>query len=265
MEEFNEAHALTEEKALPNRVPSLWPVTFGMVGIFVLPSLAALVITVLVAKFDHNLLAGTGKIRSQEISGIIATNIVSQVVEYIFMWAGLLLCALFFANNYSRDWRSDLGWKMEWRKDLPLAIAVVLITWFAVGIYAIGFQKLTHTSVQNLGNSSAVLHPHSHWRWVFAIIAICCAPVVEEIFFRGLTLYTLAARYGSVVGVIVSAILFAVVHVQTTLKSSEVTCGLILIVGLIFGFVKVKTGRLGVTILAHMLFNGAATLVALRS
>ena len=113
----------------------------------------------------------------------------------------------------------------------------------------------------NLGNSSTVLQPHSRWNWVFAMITILFAPVIEEIFFRGLAFYVIAARFGSTVAILASALLFALAHFQTTLAATESTVGVIFVQGVVFGFARSKTNRLGTTLLAHVFFNTIAVIV----
>lgn len=85
---------------------------------------------------------------------------------------------------------------------------------------------------------------------------VLVAPVVEELFFRGLLLGAIRERWGSVVAVIGSSAFFGATHFQP-LQFAGLTAA-----GLVFAAAVVKTGRLGSAIAVHVGFN-ATTFVAL--
>lgn len=87
---------------------------------------------------------------------------------------------------------------------------------------------------------------------VFAVFVVVGAPVVEELFFRGLLLRALARRMPGWAAITVSSILFGVAHFQL-----QELPGLILI-GAVLGTMAWRTGRLGPPIAAHAGFNALA-------
>lgn len=89
----------------------------------------------------------------------------------------------------------------------------------------------------------------------FVGAAAVIAPIVEEWFFRGMLLPALARRFGTMAGVVVSSLLFMLVHQPISYPG-------ILAIGLILAWLRVATGRLAPAILAHMAFN-AVTVIAL--
>ncbi|MGI9022956.1 MAG: CPBP family intramembrane glutamic endopeptidase [Acidimicrobiales bacterium] len=95
------------------------------------------------------------------------------------------------------------------------------------------------------------------------LFTVVGAPVVEELFFRGLLLRSLQRRLPNVVAIPVSALLFGASHLQPL--SPE---GLLLVVtslvafGAVLAYITVRTGRLGPAIWTHAVFN-AYTMVAL--
>ncbi|MDN4641345.1 CPBP family intramembrane metalloprotease [Agreia sp. PsM10] len=113
--------------------------------------------------------------------------------------------------------------------------------------------------------------------WVFGTILapVLLAPFVEELFFRGLLQrallqagsHRLSARSATVLSIITSAALFALLHLTqaanpigaAVLGISAVTFGLAaaLIAGL--------TGRIGGAIIAHVVFNGSLVAASLFS
>ena len=88
------------------------------------------------------------------------------------------------------------------------------------------------------------------------VIVVLGAPVVEELFFRGLLQRSLLRRVAPVLAVAISALVFGVTHFQLLQFPALVAFGAVL------GFLALRTGRLGPAIVAHMAFN-AVTVIAL--
>src|SRR3546814_13149860 len=78
---------------------------------------------------------------------------------------------------------------------------------------------------------------------------VVVAPVVEELFFRGLLLGTVRERWGTFAAVIGSSVFFGATHFQP-LQFAGLTAA-----GLVFAAAVVKTGRLGSAIEVHVGFN----------
>ena len=83
------------------------------------------------------------------------------------------------------------------------------------------------------------------------------APIVEEIFFRGLTLRALEARMRRRTALVVSAFVFGVVHLQFLQFPA------LLAIGLICGWLAQRDGRIGRAIWAHVGFNAVTVAVLL--
>ena len=93
--------------------------------------------------------------------------------------------------------------------------------------------------------------------WQLAVIAIgvvAIAPLVEEVFFRGLTQRAFARRFGPRVTVVSSGVVFALVHWQGLQFPALLGFGLFLAV------IAQRTGRLGINIFAHAGFNGVTVI-----
>lgn len=88
------------------------------------------------------------------------------------------------------------------------------------------------------------------------VLVVIGAPLVEELFFRGLLLRALDRRVGPLWAVGLSALAFGLAHQELLQLPALVVFGLIL------GALAERTGRLGPGIFAHMAFN-AVTLVVL--
>jgi CAAX protease family protein len=98
----------------------------------------------------------------------------------------------------------------------------------------------------------------------FAIAAVVVAPFVEEVIFRGMMLRGLRSRLPAAVAIAVQGGLFGLAHVQPTFGRENI--GLVIalaVVGTGFGIGCYLVRRIGPTIIAHALFNGAAVIYLL--
>jgi len=89
----------------------------------------------------------------------------------------------------------------------------------------------------------------------FIFIGSVCAPLGEEIMFRGFVLNLLAAKRGVAFGVIASSVVFGLLHQQTALHAA--------VCGLVFALVYLRYDSLWPGIVLHALYNFVAPLWAL--
>jgi membrane protease YdiL (CAAX protease family) len=81
------------------------------------------------------------------------------------------------------------------------------------------------------------------------ISTVIAAPVVEEILFRGYILDAIREMHGDAVAVLGSAALFGALHLV------PYVVGMAAIGGVIYGWVRIKTGSLWPSIVSHMVWN----------
>jgi uncharacterized protein len=89
---------------------------------------------------------------------------------------------------------------------------------------------------------------------VFLIVLV--APVTEEILFRGLILRGLLARHRPAVAVILTAFLFGVLHLNPW-QFLSAFC-----LGVVFGWIYLRTGSVALCIAAHAINNGFFMIVS---
>ena len=88
------------------------------------------------------------------------------------------------------------------------------------------------------------------WPTLFFLVAI--QPIGEEIFFRGF-LYDKIENYaGGPFAVVITAILFGIAHMS---YGKEIPVILIILMGLVLGYIVYRTRNLYSAIIAHILFN----------
>ncbi|MFI5045421.1 MAG: CPBP family intramembrane glutamic endopeptidase [Acidimicrobiia bacterium] len=88
------------------------------------------------------------------------------------------------------------------------------------------------------------------------------APVAEELMFRGVLLRSLLRRVGPGAAVLVSAVAFGLVHLLDFTVGSLIALPVLVLFGVVSGWLAVRSGDLGRSILFHAGFN-AFTAVAL--
>jgi hypothetical protein len=85
---------------------------------------------------------------------------------------------------------------------------------------------------------------------VFSFIAIViAAPIIEELIFRGIILNGLLQRYSPIKSIILSSILFGIVHLNPWQFISA------LIIGVFSGWVYYRTRKISLSILIHLVNN----------
>jgi membrane protease YdiL (CAAX protease family) len=90
----------------------------------------------------------------------------------------------------------------------------------------------------------------------FAVTALLLAPLVEELFFRGLLMRSLETVVPAWLAVAVQAVLFGFAHTSANLGTADlVIVGSTAAAGLVFGLMARRYRRLGPTVAAHAWFN----------
>lgn len=85
-----------------------------------------------------------------------------------------------------------------------------------------------------------------------AVVVTFLAPVVEELFYRGLMLRAAARRFGTRWAVVGTSAIFGASHFQLVQFPG------LFVFGAVLAVLAVRTGRLGASIAAHVAFNGVA-------
>lgn len=143
-------------------------------------------------------------------------------------------------------------------KKFSLKKFIVLI-FFYFGMYVLATCAMN--VVANLFPSLAEEYSHvaevlTMDNFILSTITIALLPAVaEELLFRGVILTSFKKKYGAIIAVIISALIFGIYHmnwVQGIYAS---------ILGIALGFVYVKTGSLFATIILHFLNNFYAVLI----
>lgn len=96
-------------------------------------------------------------------------------------------------------------------------------------------------------------------RLLFAILAVICAPLVEEFLFRGVMLAGFTRSWGLPVAVVLCSTIFVALHITELLRFWPATFGLAGIAALTM-WLRIRTRSLGPAVAAHLGYNGLLVL-----
>jgi uncharacterized protein len=97
--------------------------------------------------------------------------------------------------------------------------------------------------------------------YAFAFLAIAFAPFMEELFFRGFLYPVLARRLGVMLGVVLTALPFALIH-QPEYKAWGPVL-IIFLVGVVLTLVRAKMKSVGASFIVHSIYNGVPVVAAI--
>jgi hypothetical protein len=157
-------------------------------------------------------------------------------------------------RDFGISWRwIDAGWApLIWLGALGCQVVVALV--------------VLATRIPITSNTEGVKELDADRGYVIALLvtAVCAAPIVEELVFRGLVLRGLLSRYAAVPTIASQAVLFGVAHVDPVRGAGNIGLSLVLSgVGAAFGAAAFWLRRIGPTMIAHAIFNGVVLTIVL--
>jgi membrane protease YdiL (CAAX protease family) len=182
------------------------------------------------------------------------------------LWLGLVGTAA----KVSRDQGSgnivrDFGWRIGTWWDLPVGAAVGLACQYGlVRVLYLPFETFDHTLARRISqpaqNDTSSVHTAPEFVVALLLLAVG-APLVEELFFRGLLLRSLRSAIGrahprlAVPGsVLISAVAFALAHFEAVQFLGLAAFGVVL------ALMTWRWDRLGPSVAAHAAFNASAVI-----
>lgn len=188
-------------------------------------------------------------------------HITVLVVSEAGLWAGFLGAAYLASRRHGTgSWPKDFGL-------LPpnLGQGLAAIGWGFLARVAALFVEVVIAVIVAVAKGERHIHkakakaslvgytPHGVLAWVVLAIIVCVlAPVVEEIFFRGLIQGAAIRKWGPTVGVLLTAVIFSCAHIL----DEGLTAPFVLFPGaILLGEFRRRTGKLGPGMIAHATMN----------
>jgi membrane protease YdiL (CAAX protease family) len=180
----------------------------------------------------------------------------STVATLLALWTGLVAAAVLTSRLKGRgSLREDYGLRIE-RRDVLAGLAAGVACQFLLTLLYLPFTWL-NPDLDVSAEARRLIDPvQGAGLALLAMFLIVGAPVVEELFFRGMLQRALGRRFGPGPAVAVSSVVFGVTHYQPVQL-----LGLI-VFGVVLGVMAERTGRLGLGMVTHAAFN-ATTVVLL--
>jgi membrane protease YdiL (CAAX protease family) len=139
-----------------------------------------------------------------------------------------------------------------------VAVVGMLAVWVSSRVAGTKPPTLAHPTLQTL-----VDNPSDVWAWTLAALAVIGAPIQEEIMYRAcLQSAILRATNHAAFSVIITSVLFAAAHLVGSVAVPVHAAVTLFFLSLTFGYVFERTGKLGVVIGMHILFNAANVAIA---
>ena len=155
--------------------------------------------------------------------------------------------------------RIDLGLRLTW-PDTGWGVLAGVSGLVLAGIAAL-VTRLFQPDVTSAAGEAAKQLEEQSGRLaitIFALMVMVGAPIVEELFFRGLFFAALRKRgVNAVLTIVITAVVFAGFHFEPTRFL------ILLPTGLLLGWVRWKTGSTGSSMVAHGIVNAPGAIVLL--
>ena len=176
-------------------------------------------------------------------------------VSGLSMWATYIFVVSAISNKYGSgnvfsDYRISFAWRDLWGIPIGIGSQFVLVTAVTFPLTKLFPDQF---SVEEVEKRARELSDAATGGWVVVLflIVVVGAPVVEEIVYRGLLQQGLDRSLNPSVALIVTAAVFAAIHLQPIEFPGLFAFALVL------GWTYRKTQRLGLPIITHMAFNAS--------
>ncbi|MCU1468835.1 MAG: Abortive infection protein [Actinomycetia bacterium] len=197
--------------------------------------------------------------------GAAPLTVPNLVISVAGLWTGLCLAAYAVTHRRPGGSIADLGLRAPTGNEIGIGIGIGIVGIITASRVAI---ELRHLFPDN-GGSHLFVSSAPSYSVVITVGFLACvgAPIVEELYFRGLVQTVLIRNLGTTPAIIVQAMLFGLAHFELgmTFDEAAVRCGTVMVLGLFNGWLRVRTGRLGAGMVAHATYNVIVTVITLAA
>lgn len=191
------------------------------------------------------------------ITGEKDLSLAGQAVSQVGLWTGMVGSVVLASRRKGTgSLADDFGFRARW-SDLALGLlvaAVVQLVALPLLAYLLG-PLLGHPKVS--GPVQDLVDKSTGPAFIGLVLTVSVgAPIVEELFFRGLLLRSLQRRLPDGLAIAITAVTFGLAHGSGLPADAVVLVILSLtLFGAVLAVVATRTGRLGPGMVAHSLFN----------
>lgn len=212
-------------------------------------------ILAVVAMYACQLLAGlfvsivinSDKQLSIEVLGLLSALIGGALVLSLFYWDQR-------KNPFTKlSFTGRAGTSITFKQSISLILLLLTLTHVAAYIYrSIILPEFGHAGVVG-GGSQVFSYIHDNTNWLgmlaFLTLALCIGPIMEEVVFREYLQRSLSTRFPVWIAISITSAVFMFGH------SPMILWPMYFVFSAAWGYVYMKTGRLSMAILFHVLNN----------
>ena len=260
---------MMEGKVSEEATPDLIPWTVGdiargvamVIGLFIVVLILSAVSLMLILISQLGL-EGIAELGAEGLEQLLSSQvflhpvlIVSFVASFALQGVIFFTAWLFSVSKYRCGWQA-LGFRSFNMKRALLLVLVVL----GIGVLV---NVLYELLIVHLGMEPPPAVPPEFTQGGFSLVmlsllAVLVAPFAEEIFFHGFIFSGIGNRYGYGWGAVLSALIFALVHVLTLWQLGVLVP--IFLLGLLLAWLYMRTGSIWPCIFTHFAYNSIALL-----
>jgi hypothetical protein len=183
----------------------------------------------------------------------------SQSLKIFFGYLFMAIPPLFIVYYQIKSLNGEFIFKKDYFQlnFLPLKDAVIqgIKGWLTIVPFVLLISLIMNSLIENQNGSNPlleiVLNNNNYLSFILLFFTTTLlAPLFEEIIFRGILLPTLSRDFGIILGIIISAFIFALAH----LSLGEMPPLFVLGIGL--GITRIASGSLLSSVIMHSLWNG---------
>ncbi len=187
------------------------------------------------------------------------SNELSQSLKIFFGYLFMAIPPLWIIYYQIKSLNGEFDFKKDYFQFsfLPLKDAIIqgIKGWLTIVPFVLLISLIMNSLIENQNGSNPlleiVLNNNNYLSFILLLVTTTLlAPLFEEIIFRGILLPTLSREFGVILGIIVSAFIFALAH----LSLGEMPPLFVLGIGL--GVTRIVSGSLLSSVIMHSLWNG---------
>ena len=182
------------------------------------------------------------------------------ILTEVALWTALIGgCVIVSRRRGTGSLIRDFAFRFRWI-DLGFGLAGSLVGRLMAGLFVAPIPFVPSRNLRTADRTIIGGPTHGPAAWTTLVVITCIgAPLVEELFFRGLVQTRLVGRYGPFAGIFVASVLFGAAHmIAWNGAITFVYAWAIVGGGVVLGTLRYLTGRLGPSIVAHAFFNAQA-------
>jgi membrane protease YdiL (CAAX protease family) len=207
--------------------------------------------------------AVAGAVTGHRVGAAGPLGLAVLVSDLLGLWVALVAATVLACRWHgTASLVRDLGLRIAGWRDLLGGVAVGLGCQYGlIPLLYLPFERADPTLAHRIAQPAQTDTGSAHTVLALVVLLVFLAvgaPLVEELFFRGLLLRGLAGRLPVPVAVVVTGLLFALAHFEAVQFAG------LAVFGVVLGVLAWRSGRLGPSIAAHAAFNAAAVVTSVH-